>query len=327
MLNKAKLKRKIDISSAIPLFILFVLMLVLTILDKEFLSSKTMINLMQQVASVGIVAIGAMLCIITGGIDFSSGYGLAMIGMAAATIYSKGPFNANIPVFLLLFILVGALLGCVNGLLTSKLKILPFIATLVTMSFAQGMSLYINGGTMIMLTNSPILVIGQGKIGGIIPVSFLIYLFLCCAAALMLKRTKLGVYIYAIGGNETALRYTGVKVDQYKIFVYVLAGICTGIASMVTVSSIAMATPSIYGTTLTDAIAAACIGGTSMRGGKGTVIGTFVGSIIIVLISTALTYLRIQAEMQSVFKGAVILLAVTIDAIANNTVANNTVSH
>lgn len=297
--------------------ILFVLMLALTLLDREFLSAKTLVNLMQQVSAVGVVAFGAMLCIITGGIDFSAGYGLAMIGMAASTIYSQGQFNGNVPVFILSFIIIGALLGWVNGLLTAKLKILPFIATLAMMSLAQGMSLYINGGTMVMLTDSPVLVIGQGIIGGILPVSFLIYLLVCCSTAVMLRRTKLGVYIYAIGGNETALWYTGVKVDRYKIMVYVLAGICTGIASLLTVSSIAMATPSISGTTLTDAIAAACIGGTSMRGGKGTVFGTFIGSIIIVLIGTALTYLRIQAEMQSVFKGVVILLAVAIDSVAN----------
>ena len=185
------------------------------------------------------------------------------------------------------------------------------------LSLAQGMSLMIGGGTMVMLTDSPILAVGQGKIGGVLPVSFVVLLAVCLTASVILHRTKLGVYTYALGGNEDAAWYSGIHVKRYKILVYVVAGICTGIASMLTVSRIAMATPSISGTTLTDAIAATCIGGTSMSGGRGNVLGTCIGAVIIVLISTALTYLKIPAEMQEVYKGAVILLAVAFDAVVS----------
>lgn len=316
IMSKVSFKRP-NLLSAIPLFMLIALVITLSLLSREFLRLVTLTNLMQQVAPIGIVAVGAMLCIIIGGIDFTSGHGLAMIGMAASFFYISGPFIGSLPIFILSFIMFGALLGLVNGFLIAKLNILPFIATLAMMSLVQGLALYINGGSMILLVGSPVLGVGQGRIGGIIPVSFIVFLFVCLLASIMLRRTKLGVYIYAIGGNETALWYTGVKVKSYKIMVYMLAGICTGIAALLTVSTIAMATPSMFGTTLIDAIAAACIGGTSMRGGKGTVFGTFVGAIIIVLINTAFIHLNIQSAMQDVFKGLVILFAVTVDAVAN----------
>lgn len=318
VLTKVKGDRRINIQKAMPLIILLVLLLILSLLNRDFLSLQTFINLMQQVSAVGVVAIGAMFVIISGGIDFTAGYGLAMIGMAAGVVYSQSIFQGSNIAMVITFIGAGAILGLINGLLIAKLKILPFVATLAMMSLAQGMSLMIGGGTMIMLSDSPILFVGQGKLGGLFPTSFLIFLLVCITADIILKKTKLGVYTYALGGNEDAAWYTGIKVDQYKILVYVVAGICTGIASLLTVSKIAMATPSIYGTTLIDAIAATCIGGTSMSGGKGTVFGTFIGSIIIVLISTALTYLKIPAEMQDVFKGAVILLAVAFDAMVSN---------
>jgi ribose transport system permease protein len=120
-----------------------------------------------------------------------------------------------------------------------------------------------------------------------------------------------------MGGSEQALWYAGVRINFYKILVYVCAGICTGVAALLTVTKISMATPNIAGSTLTDAIAATCIGGTRLSGGKGSVFGTFMGSVIIVLIGTALTYLQVPAEMQSVFKGAVILSAVALDAVVN----------
>ncbi|MFR3786135.1 MAG: ABC transporter permease [Agathobaculum desmolans] len=312
-----KKKRGVNLQQVMPVVILAVLLLVLSLLNRDFLSPQTLMNLLQQVSAVGVVSIGAMFVIITGGIDFSAGYGLAMIGMAAGVVYTQSPFAGSVVAMVVTFIGAGALLGLVNGLLVAKVKIMPFIATLAMMSLTQGMSLMIGGGTMIMLSDSPILAAGQGKLGGVLPVSFLILLAVCMLAALLLHRTKLGVYTYAMGGNEDAARYAGIRVDRYKIMVYVVAGVCTGIASMLTVSRIAMVTPSIYGTTLTDAIAATCIGGSSMSGGRGTVSGTLVGAIIIVLISTALTYLKIPAEMQDVFKGAVILLAVAFDALMN----------
>lgn len=309
--------KNFNLRSAMPLILLVALFVILSIINRNFLSINTMVNLMQQVSAVGTMAIGGTMVILTSGIDFSAGYGLAMMGMGAAWIYTHSVFQGSILMILFVFVLLGASLGLMNGILVTKLKILPFIATLAMMSIAQGMTMLINGGTMIMMRNPILLAIGQGRLGNILPISFFVYVGVCLTAVFILRRTKLGVYAYAMGGNEQALWYTGINVNAYKILVYMTAGIFTGIASLITVTKIAMATPNIAGTMLIDSIAAACIGGSSLSGGRGSVFGTFMGSLIIVLIGTALTYLQIPAETQGVFKGIVILAAVALDALVN----------
>lgn len=310
-LNKSNLKE------IAPLIILVCMLLVLNTLNKDFLSLKTLFNMMQQVSAVGIVAMGAMVVIISGGIDFTAGYGLAMIGMAAGTVYAADILGGHVIVVVLTCIVAGAIVGALNGILVGRLHIVPFIATLAVMSLLQGMSMLIGGGNMVMVREPSILWFGQGKIFGSIPNSFIIYVLLCFVAYLILQKTKMGVYIYALGGNEDSVRYVGINVVKYKILLYVMAGVYTGIAALITISKLGLAAPSIYGSTLLDAIAAAVIGGTSLAGGRGKVMGTFVGTIIIVLITTALTYLNIRPEMQDVFKGAVILTALCFDVLLN----------
>ena len=309
--------KKSNIKEIAPVIILVCMLLVLGTLNKEFMSLKTLFNMMQQVSAVGVVAIGAMIVIISGGIDFTAGYGLAMIGMAAGTVFAADILGGNVVVVALTCILAGAAVGMLNGVLVAKLNIVPFIATLAVMSLLQGMSMLIGHGNMVMIREPSILWIGQGKLFQNIPVSFVLYILLCFVAYLILHKTKMGIYIYALGGNEDSVRYVGINVARYKILLYVLAGTYTGIAALLTISKLGLAAPSIYGSTLLDAIAAAVIGGTSLAGGSGKVMGTFVGTIIIVLITTALTYLNIRPEMQDVFKGGVILLALCFDVFIN----------
>lgn len=311
----AKALKKSNIKEITPLIILVCMLLILNTLNREFMSVKTLFNMMQQVSAVGVVALGAMIVIISGGIDFTAGYGLAMIGMAAGTVFAADVLGGNVIVVAFTCLIAGAAVGLLNGVLVAKLNIVPFIATLAVMSLLQGMSMLIGHGNMVMIREPSILWIGQGKLFHTIPVSFTLYVLLCFTAYLILHKTKMGVYIYALGGNEDSVRYVGINVVKYKILLYVLAGTYTGIAAMLTISKLGLAAPSIYGSTLLDAIAAAVIGGTSLSGGRGKVLGTFVGTIIIVLITTALTYLNIRPEMQDVFKGAVILLALCFDVL------------
>lgn len=309
--------KRINIKEMAPIIILGCLLLVLNLLNKDFMSFKTLLNMMQQVSVVGIVAIGAMVVIISGGIDFTAGYGLAMIGMAAGTVYATGFLGGGVLVVLVTCLVAGLIVGTVNGFLIARLNIVPFIATLAVMSLLQGMSMLIGHGNMVMIKDPALLWFGQGKLFNSIPVSFILYVLLCFAAYIILRKTKMGVYVYALGGNEDSVRYVGINVAKYKMLVYVMAGIYTGIAAFLTISKIGLAAPSIYGSTLLDAIAAAVIGGTSLSGGKGRMLGTFVGTIIIVLITTALTYLKIRPEMQDVFKGIVILFALCFDVFLN----------
>ncbi len=300
-----------------PLLILIVLVIIISILNKEFLSLQTLSNLLQQVSAVGIVALGAMIVIICGGIDFTAGNGLAMIGMAAGTVYAFGHNFNNLLLIVIISLLFGSLLGFVNGVIISKLNVQPFITTLAIMSVAKGLSLMIGGGNMVKLTDKQILFIGQKKFFGFLPMPFIIFIFVALMMYVILNKTKLGIYSYAIGSNEEAARFVGINIARYKILIYVLAGICTGIASLLTISRIAMTTPNIAGTILLDAITAVIIGGTSLSGGKGTVSGTIIGVFIVIVISTALVFLKITPEMQDFFKGSIILVAVGIDAYGN----------
>ncbi|MDD5659017.1 MAG: ABC transporter permease [Actinomycetota bacterium] len=309
--NKLRLKRQT------PLFILLFMILVISIFNKEFLTLQSFINLMQQVSAVGIVALGAMFVLIAGGIDLTAGYGLAMIGMTAATIYTMFSEINGIFILILITLITGVILGLVNGFVVAKLKIIPFIATLAIMSVTKGLSLVIGGGNMVVFKNQQIIFIGQGKLFGFLPVPFLIFILVGVLIHLILTKTKLGLYTYAIGSNEGAVRFAGIRIVNYKVLIYIMAGICTGIGALLTITKIGMATPSMYGSTLLDALAATIIGGTSLSGGRGNVLGTIVGVFIIVVVSTALVYFNVPPEMQDFFKGMVIFIAVGIDAYSN----------
>ena len=237
-----------NIKEIAPVIVLVAMLLILNSLSRIYVT-KTMLNLMHQVSVVGIVALGAMVVIISGGIDFTAGYGLAMIGMAAGTVYATGFLGGNVYLVVLICLVCGASIGALNGILITKLKMVPFIATLAVMSLLQGMSMFIGNGNMVMIRDPAILWFGQGRIGAI-PVSFIIYVFFCIVAYFVLKRTKMGVYIYALGGNEDAVRFAGIDVTKYKILLYVFAGTYTGIASLLTISKLGLAAPSIYGSTL-----------------------------------------------------------------------------
>jgi len=310
-----------------PYIILLLLIIPMSILNEQFLTLPTFINMMRQVSTVGIVALGAMVVIITGGIDFSAGFGIAMIGMAAGTIFYLTDATQSVWVLIAVCVFGGALLGLVNGLIVTKLKIVPFIATLGTMSIAQGASVLIGGGSMTSLARrgDNFLWLGQGMLFNLIPVPFVVFVIVSCTIYVLLNKTKFGVYTYSMGSNEEAIKYEGINIARYKTMVYVVAGTCTGIAALITSMRIAMVSPNMAGVTiLLDAIAATVLGGTSILGGRGRVSGTIAGAFIIVVISMALTYFAIASDMQELFKGVVIFIAVGIDGYINKYAAKAT---
>lgn len=304
-------RKKHDI---IPLFVLIAMIIVLSFANKNFMQISTFTNLFQSVAPMGIVAIGAMFVIITAGIDFTSGFGLAVAGVSAGVLYSNT--NHNLIVLLFTGILIGTIIGLINGLIITKLKISPFIATLAMMSVLQGMSLLISQGQRLLINDPKALWVGQGKIG-FMPVSFIVFIIMCMISHILLTKTKFGIYVYAMGGNEQSLTYTGVNVTLYKTLVYVFAGFCTGLGSLITISRIALITPNISGSILLDAIASAIIGGTKISGGKGRIFGTFIGVLIMGLIGMTLTYLNIDNLLRDVVKGGIIIVALLLNTLSN----------
>lgn len=299
----------------VALGILAVLVVVISIANPKFLYWENINGILQQVAAMGVVALGAMMVLITGGIDFSSGAGLAMVGVFAGVTY----FNAgeNMVVMLLAGLAGGAVLGAVNGFLVTKCKLKPFVATLATMAFCQGLTLLISEGRIAFLNDPATLVIGGGNLFGVFSVPFLIFLGMCLVTSLMLDRTKAGTYIYAIGGSEESARYVGISVTKYKWLVYIYAGICTAVGAIIAVCRLGQIAPNLEGTFLMDAIAAAVIGGTSPAGGKGSVSGTILGVLIMGVVSNALTFMHITSTAQTAVKGFIILVAIVVDALFN----------
>lgn len=305
-------KTPISIQRFIPLIMLVGIYLVLSMISPTFLQFNTIYNLLQQNAAVGIIALGASMVLITGGMDFTSGMGLAMAGITAAKIYMAT--GQNILVLVISGLLVGAAIGCMNGLLITKLKLQPFIATLAMMTVLKGLTMIVAEANTPHLVKADALFIGGGSLLGL-PFPFFIFVFMALLTGFIMNKTSVGVAIFALGGNEEAARFAGINITKTKIFVYVYAGICAGLASLITISRVVIVMPNIDGTFLLDGIASAVIGGTSVSGGKGTVFGTVIGVFIIGIISTALTYLKVPAVYQEAAKGAFIIFALALDAV------------
>lgn len=312
--NTAKKRRIANLRQITPILLLLAMILVLSVFNDVFLSLNTLKSMLLQVSAIGVLAMGAMVVIITGGIDFTLGYGVAMIGMVGAFMYGMPGLRENIWVFFLFSAVAGLLLGLLNGVIISVLKVLPFIATLATMSICQGLSLAINNGATTVFKNELLSTLGQKYLFGVVPYSFFVLVFMAAVTHLLMTRTRFGVYAYAIGGNEDSARSMGIDIRLYKLLVYVFAGFCTAVGSILTVAKISMSTPGMSGSLLMDSIAATVIGGTSMAGGKGKVFNTLVGALVIIVISMALTYMQVQTEMQKVYQGLIIIVAVVIDA-------------
>ena len=310
-----KPSRHISLQKLAPLCILLVLVAVVSIGNPKFLRWNSINSIFQQIAATGIVAMGAMVVLITGGLDFTSGNGLAMCGVFAGVMY----FNFGESMFALIFagIGLGACLGFVNGFLITKCNLKPFVATLATMAFTQGLTLLISEGRTAFLNHPLTFKIGGGNLFGVFSIPFLIFLCVALITSYLLKRTRFGTYIYAIGGNEEAARYVGINVTRYKWLAYIFAGICTGAASVIAICRVGQIAPNLEGTYLMDGIAAAIIGGTSPSGGRGRVFGTIIGVLILGVVSSALTFLNVTSTAQTAVKGMIILLAIIIDSLFN----------
>lgn len=310
-----KSRRHISMQKLAPVGILLVLVVCVSIGNPKFLRWNSINSIFQQIAATGIVAMGAMVVLLTGGLDFTSGNGLAMCGVFAGVMY----FNFGESMFSLVFagIALGACLGFVNGFLITKCNLKPFVATLATMAFTQGLTLLISEGRTAFLNHPLTFEIGGGNLFGVLSIPFVIFLCVALLTSYILNHTRFGTYIYAIGGNEEAARFVGINVTKYKWLAYIFAGICTGTASVIAICRVGQIAPNLEGTYLMDGIAAAIIGGTSPSGGRGKVFGTIIGVLILGVVSSALTFLRVTSTAQTAVKGLIILLAIVIDSLFN----------
>jgi len=294
----------------IPILGLLLIMLFISIIQPRFLSSYNIISVLRQASINGLLAFGLTIVIISGGIDLSVGSTLAVSSMVMAL-----SIKAGVPAFpaVLVSLLVGSAIGVINGLLISKGKLQPFIATLGTMMVFRGVTLYLSDGLPASkLGEGFIGWIGRGSMLGIpVPVYLLVIVFL--VFAYFLKHTTFGKRIYAIGGNEKAARLSGVKIKKNIIYIYMISGFLAALAGVILTSRIDSAVPTAAKGYELTAIAAAVIGGASLAGGKGKATGTIIGILIIAVITNGLNLIGVSSYLQQIITGVIILTAVLLD--------------
>jgi ribose transport system permease protein len=288
---------------------LFGLCVVLWALTPHFLTVSNLLNVAEQAAIIAIVAVGMTFVIITGGIDLSVGSVLAFAGVVMASTLHAG---VPVPVALAVALGTGLFCGLVNGALITLGRLPPFIATLGMMSVARGTALMFTEGRPVSGFSGGFRSLATGEVLGI-PVSVVIMVGVYVVAHFVLTRTKLGRYTYAIGGNEEAALLSGVNVKLYKAAVYGISGMLSGLAAVILTARLNSAQPIAGMMYELDAIAATVIGGTSLLGGEGTVVGTLIGALIMAVLRNGLNILGVSSFVQQVVIGSVIIAAVLID--------------
>jgi len=306
----SRLKRLFSFREAGILFVLIVLCVILSIVAPRFLTLRNVTNVVRQFSVIAIMSVGMTYVIITAGIDLSVGSIIALSGCMTAWFLVEG-----YPIWLsvLIGLALGALTGIVNGLLIVKVRLAPFIATLGTMGIARGLVLALTMGYPIQPFPEAFEVIGRGYLGPI-PIPVVIMTVVVIAGHIFLSRTTIGRYIYYVGSNPTAARLSGLNVGRILILVYTVAGLLSGLAAVVLVSRLTSAQSNMGTGWELDAIAAVVIGGTSLAGGEGSVLGSLIGAALMGVIKNALILLGVNVYWQSVVIGIVIVLAVALDA-------------
>lgn len=288
---------------------LLLLCVALWIATPHFMTVSNLLNVVEQSTVIGVLAVGMTFVILTGGIDLSVGSLVALSGIVFGIAVNAG---APMSVAVLAALGVGTLCGVVNGGLVTVGQLPPFIATLGMMSVARGLALVLSDGRPISSFDESFRTLSTGRIVGV-PVSTLVMLLVYAVAAFVLARTVVGRYVYAVGGNEEATALSGVNVRLVKIVVYAVSGLTAALTSLILVARLNSAQPIAGISYELDAIAAVVIGGASLLGGSGSVLGTLVGALIMAVLRNGLNLLGVSSYVQQIAIGTVIVIAVLVD--------------
>ena len=294
----------------LPFFSLIALFVILSIASPYFLTATNLSSVVRQTAVINIMALGMTLVIVSGGIDLSVGSILAFAGvMGTLTMVSTSSVLLGIATG----VFFGLLWGIANGVMITSLQIPPFIVTLGTLGIVRGLTLVVTNGLPVVGLPKEHSYLGEGTVG---PVPFVLVVLIVCAVIMhvVLHSTKLGRYTYAIGSNEEAAIYAGIPVARYKIAIYGIAGMLTGLAAMIETSRLMTGQPTAGVSYELQVIAAVVIGGGSLTGGEGTVIGTLIGAFIMGLLSNGSDLLGVNPYWQQAIIGSIIIMAVALDA-------------
>lgn len=317
-MEKVLENKRIDMKKADwGLIILFTLIVLFSIvsqsLSSNFLTISNIMGILRQTSHMGILAIGLTFVLITGGIDLSTGYGVTLGAIVIGLVFTQ---TGSAPLAILCGLAATLILGLCNGLLITKVKVVPFVTTLATMSLSQGILNIISAGKKLQLKDDLFSFIGKSSLAGI-PTAAVIMILMFLIGSLMLNYTRFGSSVYASGSNEKNASLSGIPIVKYKILVYVFSGLCMGISALVMGTRIVLVTQESGGNSLMmDAIAATVIGGTDINGGKGSMLGTFLGVIFIGVINNMLVFLSIPPAAQELFKGILIIAALFLNLFA-----------
>ncbi|MGB9343465.1 ABC transporter permease [Trichococcus sp.] len=309
--NKEKGPAKKRLNKLGPLLALVVLVIFVTIMNPSFMSPTNLLNLLRQVSTNALIAFGMTFVIITGGIDLSVGSTLALSSALMAGMIASGLD----PVLAMgMGLLLGAFLGACNGVMITKGKMAPFIATLATMTIYRGLTLvYTDGNPITGIGNSFIFkYMGRGYLFGI-PFPVVVMLLFFGVLYVLLHKMTFGRKTFALGGNEKAAFIAGIKSDRIKIAIYSISGLMAAVAGIIITSRLNSAQPTAGNAYEMDAIASVVLGGTSLSGGRGRLVGTLIGALIIGTLNNGLNLLGVSSFYQQVVKGVVIIIAVLLD--------------
>lgn len=291
---------------------LVILIVIATFLSPTFRNPVNLLNVLLQVSMNAFVAMGMTFVMISSGIDLSIGAIVALTAEIMALLALGGmSWWLAVPIALV----IGFSMGALNGFITHKLKVIPFIVTLATMQVFRGLALLVTDGNYLYNLPQGLEPLGQGHVFGVIPVPPLIVIGVAIIAWFVLSRTKLGRNVYAIGGNEEAARLAGINIGWNKVIIYGISGLFCGIAAVVQTSRLMSTYTGLGVGWELDAIAATVMGGTAFSGGEGSVVGTLIGALILGVIRNILTLINANPFIQTIVIGLVVLLAVVIDKV------------
>lgn len=301
-------RRALELS---PVILLVVLTIVFAIIDPRVVATKSLVNIVAQATPIAVLALGALIVLLTAGIDLSAGVGVAFCAVLIASLVDAG---AGLPGALAIGLGVMLVVGLFNGLVIALLRIPPFITTLATMVALQGATLAVASKGVLILKEPSLRFVGIERTFGIPHVIFATLLIVLAAAVLM-RRSRFGLRTYALGSDPGAAQLAGIPVMRHTILVYGASGLFVFLTAFIMISRVPVVTPNIGGTSLLlDAIAAAVLGGTSIFGGRGTVWGAVVGALIVSLLTTALRIFGTDPSSLELYKGAIIMAALLADA-------------
>lgn len=307
-----KEKKKINLGSLRELLLIGVVVLlciIWTAMNPQFISMNNITNILRQGSYTAIAAVGMTMVIIIGEIDLSAGSLICASGLVGAMVCKS---TNNVLLAVLAALLVGVVVGGVNGVLCAVGKLPGFIATLASMTVLRGLAYIITGGNSVVWTNEDFTKIGTGYVG-IVPIPVIIMLAVIAFGVFLTSKLRFGRYIYAVGGNMEASRWSGIAVVKVKIVVYMIMGVLTSIAGLIVVTRLGSGQPSAGQNFEMDCITAAVVGGTSMSGGRGKIIGTVVGVLLLTVLTNGMTLVGINTYWQQVFKGVIIVVSVLAD--------------